>query len=77
MTTDNIQLDSQGRLKHFLTTEHLPRSLLTAILDNAERFTVVGEPLSFTLVVAPRAAALVGVAAFCPLACVVCTASAT
>ena len=43
MANDNIQLDSQGRLKHFLTIEHLPKSLLTAILDNAERFTVVGD----------------------------------
>jgi aspartate carbamoyltransferase catalytic subunit len=40
---DNIQLDRHGRLKHFLTIEHLPRGLLTAILDNAERFTVVGD----------------------------------
>jgi aspartate carbamoyltransferase catalytic subunit len=43
MQHDSIQLDGHGRLKHFLTTEHLPRSLLTAILDNAERFAVVGD----------------------------------
>ena len=43
MTPNSVQLDSQGRLKHFLTIEDLPQSLLTAILDNAERFTVVGD----------------------------------
>ncbi len=43
MLRDNIQLDSQGRLKHFLSIEHLPKSLLTEILDHAERFTVVGD----------------------------------
>jgi aspartate carbamoyltransferase catalytic subunit len=42
MRAGDLQLDSHGRLKHFLTVEHLPRSLLTEILDNAERFTVVG-----------------------------------
>ena len=43
MPHQTIQLDSQGRLKHFLTIEHLPRALLVEILDNAERFTVVGD----------------------------------
>lgn len=43
MPRDNLQLDRHGRLKHFLTVEHLPQSLLTEILDNAERFTVVGD----------------------------------
>ncbi|MCP5145047.1 MAG: aspartate carbamoyltransferase catalytic subunit [Gammaproteobacteria bacterium] len=38
-----LQTDSKGRLRHFLTVEGLPRSLLTEILDNAERFTGVGE----------------------------------
>ena len=38
---DNIQLDSQGRLKHFLTIEGLPTSLLTTILDQAESFVEV------------------------------------
>jgi aspartate carbamoyltransferase catalytic subunit len=42
MTADTIQLDSQGRLKHFLTTEGLPRHLLTGILDYAESFAGVG-----------------------------------
>ena len=39
---DNIQLDKQGRLKHFLTIEGLDRSLLLNILDNAESFFGVG-----------------------------------
>ena len=38
-----IQLDKHGRLKHFLTIEPLPRDLLVEILDNAERFTTVGD----------------------------------
>ncbi|MGR8946555.1 MAG: aspartate carbamoyltransferase catalytic subunit [Gammaproteobacteria bacterium] len=39
----NNQLHSDGRLKHFLTTENLSRSLLLEILDNAERFAPLGE----------------------------------
>jgi len=39
----SVQLDERGRLRHFLTVEGLPRALLVEILDNAERFTVVGE----------------------------------
>lgn len=39
----NTQLDSDGRLKHFLSTENLPRDLLVEILDNAERFAPLGE----------------------------------
>jgi aspartate carbamoyltransferase catalytic subunit len=42
MTADTIQLDSHGRLKHFLTTEGLPPELLTEILDYAESFAGVG-----------------------------------
>lgn len=38
----DIQIDSKGRLKHFLTVEGLPKSVLTEILDNAERFAGVG-----------------------------------
>ena len=38
-----IQLDEHGRLKHFLTIEPLPKELLIEILDNAERFTTVGD----------------------------------
>ncbi|MBL4763228.1 MAG: aspartate carbamoyltransferase catalytic subunit [Gammaproteobacteria bacterium] len=34
----NIQLDSSGRLKHFLSIEGLSRELLTEILDTAETF---------------------------------------
>jgi len=34
----NLQLDNQGRLKHFLGIEGLPRSLLLAILDTAASF---------------------------------------
>ncbi len=37
----NIQLDAQGRLRHFLTIEGLNRRILTDILDTAESFTGV------------------------------------
>ena len=43
MTTNNIQLDKNGRLKHFLTTEGLSRQLLLSILDNAESFAGVSD----------------------------------
>ena len=39
----NVQLDSRGHLKHFLSIEDLPRSLLVEILDNAERFAPLGD----------------------------------
>ncbi len=39
----NIQLDPQGRLRHFLTIDGLNRELLTEILDTAESFTGVSE----------------------------------
>ncbi len=42
MTSSNIQLDNNGRLKHFLTTEGLNKSLLLNILDHAESFAGVG-----------------------------------
>ncbi len=42
MRSHNIQLDDQGRLRHFLTIEGLQRALLTEILDTAESFTSVG-----------------------------------
>jgi aspartate carbamoyltransferase catalytic subunit len=42
MTGRNIQLDGQGRLKHFLDIEGLPRPLLVNILDTAESFADVG-----------------------------------
>ncbi|HEX5513933.1 MAG TPA: aspartate carbamoyltransferase catalytic subunit, partial [Gammaproteobacteria bacterium] len=37
----NLQLDQDGRLRHFLTVEGLPRELLTQILDTAESFSGV------------------------------------
>lgn len=39
----NKQLDLDGHLKHFLSVENLPKSLLLEILDNAERFAPLGE----------------------------------
>ena len=36
--TDNLQLNPEGKLKHFLTIEGLNKSLLTEILDIAESF---------------------------------------
>ncbi len=42
MTSNNIQLDNNGRLKHFLTTEGLSKKLLLEILDHAESFAGVG-----------------------------------
>lgn len=41
MKSDNLQLDEQGRLRHFLTVEGLSRGLLTEILDTAESFAGV------------------------------------
>ena len=41
MLTDNIQLDENGRLRHFLSTEGLTREILTEILDTAESFSSV------------------------------------
>ena len=43
MTNTNIQLDKNGRLKHFLTTEGLSRQLLLSILDFAESFAGVSD----------------------------------
>lgn len=43
MRAGNLQLDTHGRLKHFLAIEGLSRSLLIQILDNAERFALVGD----------------------------------
>lgn len=37
----NIQLNEQGRLKHFLSIENLSTDILTNILDTAETFTGV------------------------------------
>jgi len=41
--TNNIQLDENGRLRHFLSIEGLSRELLTEILDQAESFAGVAE----------------------------------
>ncbi len=38
----NPQLDSEGRLRHFLSIEGLGRTILTEILDTAESFAGVG-----------------------------------
>ncbi len=38
----SIQLDNNGRLRHFLSIEGLNRNLLTEILDTAENFISVG-----------------------------------
>jgi len=43
MPNDALQLDGDGRLRHFLTVEGLPRELLTRILDTAESFASVTE----------------------------------
>lgn len=39
----NIQLDSNGNLKHFLTVEGLSTDTLNSILDTAETFAGVNE----------------------------------
>ena len=43
MTQRDIQFDSQGRLRHFLTIEGLKRQNIIEILDTAESFITVGE----------------------------------
>ncbi len=43
MTEQSIQIDSHGRLKHFLSIEGLSRNLLLGILDTAESFAGVGQ----------------------------------
>lgn len=40
---DNLQLNDDGRLKHFLTIEGLNKSLLTEILDTAESFAEMSQ----------------------------------
>ncbi len=37
----NMQLTAEGKLKHFLSTEGLPRSLLHDIMDRAEQFVTL------------------------------------
>jgi aspartate carbamoyltransferase catalytic subunit len=43
VTDAGLQFDSQGRLRHLLTLEGLPRQTLIDILDTAESFISVGE----------------------------------
>lgn len=42
MKQQDIQLDSEGRLRHFLTIDGLKRQMLVDILDTAENFSTVG-----------------------------------
>ena len=43
MSRHNIQLDENGRLRHFISIEGLSRQILTEILDTAESFAGVTE----------------------------------
>ncbi|NOX07915.1 MAG: aspartate carbamoyltransferase catalytic subunit [Gammaproteobacteria bacterium] len=43
MSQTNLQIDQQGKLKHFLSIEGLNRQLLIDILDTAESFSGVAE----------------------------------
>ncbi len=43
MKNNNLQLSSEGKLKHFLSIEGLNHSILSDILDTAESFTSVTE----------------------------------
>jgi aspartate carbamoyltransferase catalytic subunit len=43
MNSTNLQLDANGKLRHFLTIEGLSRQHLTEILDVAESFATVGD----------------------------------
>lgn len=43
MSEPDLQLDTHGRLRHFLTIEGLSAELLLSILDTAESFVGVGE----------------------------------
>ena len=43
MLSNDIQIDRQGRMRHFLTIDGLSRALLTEILDNAAGFVGVAE----------------------------------
>lgn len=42
MKRQDIQLDNEGRLRHFLTIDGLKRQILVDILDTAENFSTVG-----------------------------------
>ena len=41
--TENLQLNPNGKLQHFLTIEGLSRTMLTEILDTAESFAGISE----------------------------------
>jgi aspartate carbamoyltransferase catalytic subunit len=43
MSEPNVQIDEQGRLKHFLSIEGLSQDILTNVLDVAENMAGVGE----------------------------------
>jgi len=43
LAIENLQLNAQGKLRHFLSIEGLNRNLLTDILDTAESFADVSE----------------------------------
>ena len=43
MSHHNLQIDNNGRLRHFLCINGLNRQLMTEILDTAESFTGVTE----------------------------------
>jgi len=43
MTDSNLQLDEQGKLRHFLSIEGLNQPILTEILDTAESFISVSD----------------------------------
>ncbi len=43
MSRDNLQIDGNGQLRHFLSISGLNRQLLTDILDTAESFAGVTE----------------------------------
>ena len=41
--SSRLQLNEQGKLRHFLTTESLSKEILTEIMDVAESFSSVGD----------------------------------
>lgn len=41
--SSRLQLNEQGRLRHFLTTESLSKEILTEIMDVAESFSIVSQ----------------------------------
>jgi len=43
MSRDNLQINANGQLRHFLSISGLNRQLLNDILDTAESFTSVTE----------------------------------